>query len=198
MNRYLPIIVIMISFIPLMHSCEDAKMPQVYYSGALRSIMGGNIEATIALDTVGKNNLYALGAAENLRGEIQVFDGKSFSTRVVDREITFEESFNQHAALLVYAVVPEWQEIAVPSDIKTKEMLEEFVEKTAMERNYDMNQPFPFLLKGSINSLSWHVINWPEDDTVHTHEKHQNSGLKGVVKNQDVTIIGFFSFLVLS
>ena len=37
------------------------------------------------------------------------------------------------------------------------------------------------------------MINWPEGDHEHSHEKHINSGLHGTHKGADVQILGFYS-----
>lgn len=37
------------------------------------------------------------------------------------------------------------------------------------------------------------MIDWPEGDTIHTHEKHQESGLHGTITSEEVEILGFYS-----
>jgi acetolactate decarboxylase len=49
------------------------------------------------------------------------------------------------------------------------------------------------MLKGKMELFRWHVINWPESDTVHTHQKHMESGLHATEENREVTILGFYS-----
>ena len=41
--------------------------------------------------------------------------------------------------------------------------------------------------------MDWHVINWKDGDTEHSHEKHITSGLNGTIKNQEATLLGFYS-----
>ncbi|MBT8254329.1 MAG: hypothetical protein KJN68_10175, partial [Bacteroidia bacterium] len=61
------------------------KVNEVKYSGALKTIMSGNIQPVLSLDSLSNyKNLYALGAVENLKGEIQIFDGKPSNSFVVD------------------------------------------------------------------------------------------------------------------
>ncbi|MEP1855268.1 MAG: decarboxylase, partial [Nonlabens ulvanivorans] len=57
--------------------CEKKKQTDytVKNTGALMNIMSGNLVATASLDSIQKlPHLYALGALENLKGEVQVFD----------------------------------------------------------------------------------------------------------------------------
>lgn len=170
------------------------KTQNVKFSGALRTMMSGNLEATISLDSLSrKSHLYALGAFENLKGEIQIFDGEAFNTSVESNEVTFDRSFDEKAALLVYAEVTSWQSKAIPTEINTLNELEEFIEKRAKQSGLSMEKPFPFLITGKVDSLQWHVIDWVEGDTLHTHQKHQESGLNGTLKDRDIEIIGFFS-----
>ena len=37
------------------------------------------------------------------------------------------------------------------------------------------------------------LIDWPEGDTEHSHEKHIHSGLYGTLENQTVEMLGFYS-----
>lgn len=169
-------------------------MGKVYHNGALRTLMKGDLNTVVQLDSLkGKDNLYALGAASNLKGEIQIFNGSPVNARVENEKIIIDSSFDESASLLVYAQIPVWTEITIPASVKTKVALEEFIQVSAMNKGLDMGRPFPFLVEGEISSLDWHVIDWPEGDTLHTHEKHRNSGLNGTIKEKEVEIIGFFS-----
>ena len=61
----------------LLSSCKTDPEVNVKYSGALMEIMAGNIAGTISLDALkDMENVYALGALEDLQGEIQIFNGE--------------------------------------------------------------------------------------------------------------------------
>ncbi len=174
-------------------SCVDSPKVQVDYSGALKTIMSGNLEATISLDTLSsKKHLYALGAVENLKGEIQIFDSQPYNSIVTNNSIGIKDSYTIKAALFVYAEVEKWDEFTI-DDITTKEDLEKRIFETAKSSGINVNEPFPFLLEGKVATLDWHVIDWKEGDTVHNHKKHKESGLNGSLKQVDVEIIGFYS-----
>ena len=176
--------------------CEESKGGadhQVSYTGALRSLMAGDLQATASLDSLGsKTNLYAVGALEGLKGEVQIFDGENFNSVVQDNSVAIDQSLTD-VALLVYSQVDAWSSFDIPSGITSKAELEIYIEKVANENNISTDGPFPFLLEGRPTSLSWHVIDWVEGDTEHTPAKHRNSGLQGRLNDQEVDIIGFYS-----
>lgn len=196
MNKSIHLIAITI-LILLVSSCQNTDMKltntEVKYSGVLRTLMSGTIKPVISLDSLSnKKHLYALGAVGNLKGEIQIFDGKPSNSFVIDTTLQMKESFNLKAALLVYAEVEAW-DITKISTITTKNDLETTIFETAKSSGVNIEKPFPFLLEGTIASLDWHVINWKDNDTIHTHAKHKASGLNGTLKNREVQIIGFYS-----
>jgi acetolactate decarboxylase len=167
---------------------------QVEHYGALRAIMHqGDLSAQAEMsDFIEISNFYALGALENLKGEIQIFNGADFSTRADNDQVNFTEPFNDRAALLVTAVVDEWMELPI-DNVDDYSGLQQIVEEKAQTHGIDMSEPFPFLVEGTFEQLRWHVIDWPEGDTEHTHEKHQTTGPHGVLSNEPVTLLGFWS-----
>lgn len=167
----------------------------VKYYGELKKIMHeGDLSAKADLkDFEGVKNFYALGAMEGLKGEIQIFDGKIFNTYVENNELMFDQSFDRKASLLVYATVSDWITVHIPSEIYTKDELEAFIAQSAEENGIDIHSPFPFILDGNASYVDWHVINWPEGDTEHSHEKHIQSGLHGTLIGEDAKFIGFYS-----
>ncbi len=196
MNRSLFIITATI-LVLLFSACKNAdnkvKLTEVKHSGALRTLMSGNIQSVISLDSLSnKKYLYALGALENLKGEIQIFDSKPSNSFVRDSSLLFNESYNLKAALLVYAEVEAWDSFEI-STIKTKNDLEETIFEMAKSNGVNIEKPFPFLLKGTVAFLDWHVINWKDGDTIHSHKKHKESGLNGRLTNRTVEVLGFYS-----
>ncbi|QHI35633.1 hypothetical protein IMCC3317_09790 [Kordia antarctica] len=172
---------------------EKVKITEVKHSGALRTIMSGNIESVINLDSLSnKKHLYALGAVENLKGEIQIFDSEPSNSFVSDSSLQINDSYNLKASLLVYAEVEEWDSFQIENS-KTKNDLEEQIFEIAKNSGINTDKPFPFLIEGNVASLDWHVINWKDGDKIHNHKKHKEAGLNGTLKNKDVEIIGFYS-----
>lgn len=173
---------------------------KVQHAGALMSMMHkGDISAKADLRVLSsQKHLFALGAVENLQGEILVLDGEPIISYVdVDtdglKHLKVDRSFDHRATLLVHAEVPEWSSFPIPDTIVSDEQVEGYVEQLATENGINTDQPFPFLLKGKAAEFNWHVIDWKEGDMKHSHEKHIRSGLYGTGRNMDVEILGFYS-----
>jgi len=168
---------------------------KVAYAGALKNMMHkGDISAKMDLASFErKEHLYAIGAIERLKGEIQIFDGKPFNTIVSDSNLTVDSTFTKKATLLVYTYVNKWKSMDIPDEISTYEQLESYIGQAAEENQINTDEPFPFLIEGTPKSFDWHVINWKDGDMEHSHEKHITSGLHGTIKNRPVKILGFYS-----
>jgi acetolactate decarboxylase len=183
-------------FIPLLMvvACTTPPKVEVLHTGALMEIMSGNIKATTALSTLKDTpNLYALGALEDLQGEIQIFNGEVSVTSVNDGTIHNSNSYDHKAALLVYASVKDWIEVRIPDSATTANNFEIFVRSVATSEGIPTDKPFPFLVEGQVKSIDYHIINWDFTDTVHTHEKHQQSGVKDQLIDNRVSMLGFYS-----
>jgi len=180
-------------------ACIDSELTSgnliVGYKGALKNIMHkGDLSAKADLANYkATEHLYAIGALENLKGEILILDSRSFISSVDDQKLTINDSFDHKASLLVYASVDKWKSFDIPDNVSTYEDLEKHVEQIAKGNGINTDEPFPFLIKGMAKSFDWHVIDWKDGDTEHSHEKHINSGLHGTKTEQTVDILGFYS-----
>lgn len=174
---------------------KETNKFKVEYYGALKNMMHkGDVTAKVDLTNFENvEHFYALGALENLKGEIQIFDSKPFNTMVLDNILKFDKTFNKKATLLVYASVKKWKSTNIPNSVVTYEQLESFIEQAAKDNKIHIDEPFPFLIEGTPKSLDWHVINWKDGDNEHSHDKHISSGLNGTIENRQVEMLGFFS-----
>ena len=193
--KYIIIVLIVISIITCGTDNKETKLFKVEYNGALKNMMHkGDISAKVDLALFeNTKHFYALGAIENLKGEIQIFDSRPYNTMFIDSTLTFDNSFNKKATLLVYASVSKWKSINIPDSIVTYEQLESYIAQVAKENKINIDKPFPFLIKGTLKSFDWHVINWKDGDTEHSHEKHIISGPHGTINNRQVEMLGFYS-----
>ena len=176
-------------------TCTNSESVKVEYAGALNDMMQqGDVSAKANLkDFQNKEHLYALGALEQLKGEILILDGMTSISSVQNQELAIDNSFNYNASLLVYATVAEWKSFEVGDNIESYEDLETYVEYLAKENGINTEEPFPFLLNGVVRAVDWHVVNWINGDMEHSHEKHIASGLQGTIIDQEVEILGFYS-----
>ena len=167
----------------------------VEHAGALKNMMHkGDLNAYADLNAFhSTHHFYAIGALEGLKGEILVLDGVPYISSVQENSLKIDDSFDYKASLLVHSQISKWDTTNIDEEVQTYAELEDFVAATAQSEHIDITKPFPFLLEGLADSLSWHVINWPEEDSVHTHEKHIRSGLHGTLQSVEATILGFYS-----
>ena len=49
------------------------------------------------------------------------------------------------------------------------------------------------MMEGYIRKINWHIVNWDENSSNHSRETHMNSGLNGIIVEEDVEILGFYS-----
>lgn len=187
----------LVSMSALLLSNCSAPTPdyKVEYRGALKTLMhGGVLRGVAALDTL-RNvpHLFALGALENLKGEILIYDSQAFVTSVRDGAVQVARDFHHNAALLVYTQIENWREFSVPREVQSLADFETFLLQTARQCGLKIDEPLSFLLKGKTSFVDWHVIDWAEGDTAHTHEKHRASGLHGRLEKEAVEILGFYS-----
>ena len=192
MKKYLLITLIA----SVLFGCQNKEqLNEVRVAGALKIMMHkGDLSAKIVTDTLLKkySNLYGLGAVENLKGEILILNSKVYVSKEKNKQVIVTEEPQTAASLLVYTSVDKWQEVsALPAG--SLQELETFIFEQAQKSGIDTNKAFPFLVKGVVPELQWHVINWKDGDTEHSHTKHINSGANGTLKNKEVEILGFYS-----
>lgn len=191
--------IIFILTIILITSCATEKKEtnvfKVGYNGALKNIMHkGDLSAQADLSQFqNAKHIYALGAIENLKGEILVLDSQPYISSAQNQKVMMSSSLDQKATLLVYTSVESWRSYDIPDEIKTYENLELYIAQVAKNNQINMDKPFPFLITGKAESIEWHVIDWKDGDMEHTHEKHIMSGPHGTLQNPNVEILGFYS-----
>lgn len=192
-------IVFSLATVLLLMSCDTNKSVEVYHKGALRNMMHkGDLSAKADLrDLKSLEHLYGLGAIKDLKGEILIMDSQPFlSSCFLEDSVKhnrIDKNYDAEACLLVYAQVEEWESSVIPAHIKSYEALEEYIHNQAQVKSFNMEKPFPFMLKGQFASMDWHVIDWKDGDTEHSHEKHIQSGLYGTQYDVSAEMLGFYS-----
>src|SRR5262245_40960976 len=131
----------------------------VKWVGAQRNVLQGDVSGHIALASISNlQNLYAVGPAEGLRGEVSIFDSVPSISRILDGDLKVDTNFNVNACFLAYAQVSAWHRVTIPAAISNEASLESSIVKFASELGIDVNQPFPFLINGTSERATFHVL----------------------------------------
>lgn len=160
--------------------------------GAMKNVMWkGELESSIDLDTISeKNGLYGLGPVSYLTGELLINDGESYVSKVTsDSTMTVEKRFNVSAPFFVYANVTEWNEIELPSNVKSIKDLEKFID----EKTVDYKRPFSFKLEGKVSKAIIHIQNLPKGTKVFSPDDAHQGQTNYELTNEESEIVGFFS-----
>jgi len=121
--------------------------------------LAGIAEAEDDATAIAAGELVAVGALEDLTGEVTIVDGDVWLSRVRDGALSTERGrgIGGKASMLVSANVHEWSEHTVPVDIAAAD-LESYVRLAATDAGLDTDRPFPFRIDGELLALDAHVI----------------------------------------
>jgi acetolactate decarboxylase len=158
--------------------------------------MHGRLAAAVDLRSLATTpHLYAIGPIEQLRGEVTIADSRPSLARVgPDGEVRVTESFEAGAPFLVWAEVPAWRTVPIPTEVRSFSDLEAFVPRAAQSSGLDPQQPIPFLIRGQHDLIEFHVIN-RIGDAPHGMEMHKKIQVTFELKRAEAIIIGFHSVL---
>jgi len=166
--------------------------------GALRAMMHeGRTSSEVRLDELlPDRELYAVGALSELRGEITVLAGEAWLSTPDGPESVRTEvgaSSTEGAALLVAARVRSWREVETESAIPFEE-LDERIAALAAAAGVDTSAPFPFVVRGDVRDLRWHVIDGSRlAGGQSSHEEHLAASVRGERAASSATLVGFYS-----
>lgn len=168
---------------------------KVQFAGAMMNIRQGNLKASVMLDTLPKEHLFAIGPVENLQGEIMVWDGKPFKAAMMpDRKQPFVEKApaNLKAIFLVYANVPAWDTVVIREPVPDMATLEKLIGQYAHAQGTDTSQAFPFLLYAKIEKGLGH-IQMLDSTTAITPTVGDDAKVFLPIENQRSQFVGFYS-----
>lgn len=192
------LILLMLSFF-LSGMVARADQTEVVSYGSYREMIqqrktDGVVELQAAIPAT---NSYAVGAVEHGTGEITVLDGNLYLDYGEDGLGKSVHTIPQgeQAVLLAVSQVEKWQSFTIESALDQEDLFVEIL-GLAMDAEFDIDKPFPFLLEGNFSKLQIHVINKHNPAFTghggkvkfyHQHREQRN--------NQQATIIGFYSAL---
>ena len=166
--------------------------PDIQIVGAMKNVMWkGELGSSIELDTItNKNGLYGLGPESYLTGELLINNGKSYVSKVTsDTTMTVDKRFDVSAPFFVYTTITEWNQIELPSNVKTIHDLEKFID----EKTINYKRPFAFKLEGHVSNAIIHIQNLPKGTKVSSPEEAHQGQINYELNNEESEIVGFFS-----
>ena len=140
---------------------EKPPFALTHFGNFQKMIHSGRVTGVVNLrEALALPHLYAVGALAGAAGEITVMDGNPWLDYGSDglgnaRHVV---PATEEALLLVRAQVADWREITLPGDMDEPE-LHGFILAQAEKNGINVTKPFPFLLDGSFQEVSWHVVN---------------------------------------
>ncbi len=143
--------------------CGPPDAPMIEHFGSMHETIGqkkhqGRVELS---ELLARPNFYAVGALEQLRGELTIFDSQAVVTGVGSNGAIepLDKTENElQATLLVGGEVATWRELAEPAAVAS-DQFDRWISDRASSAGIDVEQPFMFLIEGEFAGVHVHVIN---------------------------------------
>lgn len=174
---------------------QGTKEGLVEYGGSQKTIfVAGKAEPVVPVESmaVGADS-FGVGAVSDLDGEITVYKGKPYVTKVRGAGYTLDHNVDHAATFGVWTRVSGWREEPIPAEVKGYLDLQTFVKARAAAAGIDVSKPFPFQLAGTPAEVKWHINVDRTDGKPITPELFAKSKVNYVAQNQPMDVIGFHS-----
>lgn len=174
---------------------QSTKEGLVEYAGAQKNIFStGKAEQTVSVaDMAAGADSYGIGAVAGLDGEITVFKGKPYVTKVRGDGFTLDHGHDHGAVFAVWIRQSNWREEPVPAETRSYLDLQRLIRTRAAAAGIDVSKPFPFRLVGTPTEVKWHINVDRTEGKAITRELFAKSKANYVAKGQPMDIIGFYS-----
>lgn len=176
----------------LLASCNQPKnSSSIKVVGQMKEVMWkGALKGKIATDSLKQKKAYGLGPVEFLKGEVILFEGQTYVSKVIDsvsHQVIQVPSVS--APFFVYSTASDLKAVAFPLENYTLKEIEAHID--SVYKNYD--QPLLIRIDGRFNKVKLHSVNLPDGQKVSSpDEAHQ--GLTQYDFNYiNGSLIGFFS-----
>ncbi|MCL6259149.1 acetolactate decarboxylase [Aquiflexum sp. TKW24L] len=184
------ILLLSLTIFPLLSQAQSIQL-----IGSTAQIMKEkNLSANIDLDTItDRKFLYAIGAMENLQGEIIVFNGKALYAGLdKDRQPYWEQTYDKKAIFLVRSNVAAWQKTIFTEPISDRHELTKIILREAGKAGLDTVGGFPFRIKAKVDHIEAHIAFLrPETVADFSPMAKKQDDYPLELNNQNVWIIGF-------
>ncbi len=133
---------------------------KVFTAGAMNEMGRTNFKPQVWLDTLlNKSHLFGMGPYDRMKGEIMVFEGKPFYASAFEEgRALVSQSWDIRSPFFVYSNVSEWEAFELSGDINTLEDIQNKVAAIAKKNGYHTEEPFPFQIIGSFDTLTTHIV----------------------------------------
>ena len=176
----------------LFASCtQSTNTSSIKVVGEMRDVMWkGDLKGKIATDSLNYKETYGLGPIEFLKGEIVVFEGQTFVSKVID-SISHEVNKvpSASAPFFVYTSNSNLKVIELTAANYSLKEIEEHID--SVYKNYD--QPLLIRIDGVFNKMKLHSVNLPEGEQVSSPDEAHQGLTQYDFKNISGSLIGFFS-----
>jgi len=183
---------IYIFFALLLASCtKPTPNSSIKVVGEMRDVMWkGNLKGKIATDSLNSKEIYGLGPIEFLKGEIVIFEGQSYVSKVVD-SISHEvfKVPSASAPFFVYTTNTNLKVVELTPANYSLKGIEEHI--NSLYNNYD--QPLLIRIDGVFNTMKLHSVNLPDGQKVSSPDEAHQGLTQYDFKNIFGSLIGFFS-----
>ena len=184
--------VIYILFVIFLVSCNSStSKSSVKVIGEMRDVMWkGDLKGKIATDSLDSKDSYGLGPIQFLKGEIVLFEGQSFISKVVD-SISHEVSrtSSARAPFFVYTKNSNLKAIELKPANYSLKGLENYIDTSY--KHYD--KPLLVRIDGVFDDIKLHSVNLPEGMKVSSPDEAHQGLIQYDFKNISGSLIAFFS-----
>jgi|TARA_R110002072_G_scaffold117333_1_gene248375 acetolactate decarboxylase len=176
----------------LFASCtKSTNTSSIKVIGKMSDVMWkGDLKGKIATDSLNNKRTYGLGPIEFLKGEILLFEGQTFVSKVIDsvsHQVTKIPSAK--APFFVYSTNSELNVVEFTLENYSLKEIEEHID--SIYKNY--GQPLLIRIDGVFNKMKLHSVNLPEDEQVSSPDEAHQGLTQYDFKNISGSLIGFFS-----
>jgi len=169
---------------------ENGTNPGVHLIGEMRRMFTQqDIRPNVDLSRLNTNaHLYAIGPVAGLQGEITVLDSQVFVSKVVGARSVVDLEPKVKSVFLVYASVPAWRSVALPTNVVTEPDLATF-----LQSQLPANTRSAFQVHGTALRARYHIQNYHGKAKDLTHEAHDKAKVFFGLTNVPVELVGFFT-----
>jgi acetolactate decarboxylase len=185
-------ILLVISLCVCFASCNNVgNSSSIEVVGQMRDVMWrGDLSGKISTDSLNYPNAYGLGPIENLTGEVLLFEGQTFISKVIDSSAHQVTQVNSiHAPFFVYSKESDFKNISIAQNELSLQSTEELIDSLYV----DYDKPLLVRIDGVFQNLTIHSVNLPEGSSVSSPDEAHKGLTKYHYENLSGSMVGFFS-----